>query len=100
VDLGVVIFKINRDQRPEAAGLSRILCRVEGSGRIVLNARITTVGTEATPIEGKKEVALLAFGGADGKPQKYLIRVKSLEETAQVQKAVQDEVAHVKQHKL
>jgi len=99
IDLGVVVFKVNRDQRPDAAGQSRILCRAEGSGRIVLNARITAIGTEATPLPGKKEVALLVFGGADGKPQKYLIRVKTLEEAGHLHKAIQDEVSYVQENK-
>ena len=96
IDLGVGTFKINRYNNE--AGKSRVLCRAEGSGKVILNTLVNVPGMDVTTIEGKKEVALLAIG-PDGKPTKYLIRVKTLEQAASLKTALQSEIEYVKSGK-
>lgn len=96
VDLGVGIFKINRYNNE--AGKSRILCRAEGSGKIIMNSLISVPGTEVTCLDGKKEVALLTTG-PEGKPAKYLVRVKTLEQSQALKSALLSELEHVQNGK-
>ncbi len=95
-DLGVGIFKINRFMNAE--GKSRILCRAEGSGKVTLNVLITSKGTEASLPEGKKEIALMCIG-ANGHPEKYLVRVKTVEQAAAINSALQTEIIYVQSFK-
>ncbi|PJF19205.1 Ran-binding and NUP50 nuclear pore complex domain-containing protein [Paramicrosporidium saccamoebae] len=69
-DLGVCIFKINK----RSDGRSRVLARVEGSGKILLNSWIEK-SVQVEWIEGKKEFSLICVS-QDGKPAKYLVRCK------------------------
>lgn len=96
IDLGVGIFKINRYNNE--TGKSRILCRTEGNGKVILNTLISVPGMDVSSMEGKKEVALLAFG-PDGKPTKYLIRVKTVEQAINLKSAILSEIEHVKSNK-
>jgi hypothetical protein len=72
-DLGVCILKINKrlDSR------NRVLARMEGSGKILLNSWIGK-DVQVEWIEGKKEFSLLCVN-QDGKPAKYLVRCKEAE---------------------
>lgn len=96
IDLSVGIFKINRYNT--GSGKSRVLCRSEGSGKVILNTLISVPGTDVTRMEGKKEVAMLAIG-PDGKPTKYLIRVKTLEQADALKAALSSEIEYVKANK-
>ena len=96
IDLGVGIFKINRYNNEK--GKSRVLCRAEGSGKVILNTLVNVPGMDVTTIEGKKECALLAIG-PDGKPTKYLIRVKTLEQAESLKAAILAEIDYIKANK-
>ena len=96
IDLGVAIFKINRFKNVE--GKSRILCRAEGSGKVTLNVLITAKGTEANLPEGKKEIALICVG-PNGLPEKYLVRVKTVEQAVALNSALQTEIIYVQSFK-
>ena len=52
IDLGVGIFKINRYNNEK--GKSRVLCRAEGSGKVILNTLVNVPGMDVSTIEGKK----------------------------------------------
>lgn len=97
IDLGVGIFKINRYNNEK--GKSRVLCRAEGSGKVILNTLVNVPGMDVSTIEGKKECALLAIG-PDGKPTKYLIRVKTLEQAESLKAAILAEIDYIKANKL
>lgn len=96
IDLGVGIFKINRYNNE--SGKSRVLCRSEGNGKVILNALVIVPGMNVSSTEGKKEVALLAIG-PEGKLVKYLIRVKTLEQAGEFKTAVLNEIEYVKSGK-
>ena len=96
IDLGVGIFKINRYNNEP--GKSRVLCRAEGSGKVILNTFVSVPGTDVSKMEGKKEVAMLAIG-PEGKPTKYLIRVKTLEQADSLKSALNSEIEYVKSNK-
>lgn len=96
IDLGVGTFKINRYNNE--TGKSRVLCRAEGSGKVILNTLVNVPGMDVTTIEGKKEVALLVIG-PEGLPTKYLIRVKTLEQAVALKTALLSEIDHVKANK-
>ena len=95
-DLGVGIFKINRFKTAE--GKSRILCRTEGCGKVTLNTLITAKWTEAMLPEGKKEISLICFN-ATGGLEKYLVRVKTLEQAKALHSALQTEIIYVQSFK-
>lgn len=74
-DLGIGIFKINRQENGGESSKSRMLCRAEGSGKVLLNSAITkdlTCEYEA----GKKDLSVVCLNHTDAKLAKYLIRVK------------------------
>lgn len=96
IDLGVGIFKINRYNNE--SGRSRVLCRTEGNGKVILNALVSVPGMNVTSTEGKKEVALLAIG-PESKLVKYLIRVKTLEQAEELKTAILNEIEYVKNGK-
>lgn len=96
IDLGVGIFKINRYNTE--TGKSRVLCRSEGNGKVILNALVSVPGMNVSSTEGKKEVALLAVG-PEGKLVKYLIRVKTLEQAGELKTAILNEIEYVKSNK-
>jgi hypothetical protein len=95
-DLGVGIFKINRYNNE--IGKSRVLCRSEGNGKVILNALVSVPGMNVSNTEGKKEVALLAIG-PESKLVKYLIRVKTLEQANELKMAILNEIEYVKNGK-
>lgn len=95
-DLGVGIFKINRYNNE--TGKSRVLCRTEGNGKVILNTLVSVPGTEVSGYEGKKEVALLAFG-PEGKLTKYLIRVKNVDLAVNLKAALLSEIEYVRANK-
>lgn len=74
-DLGICLIKVNKS----AEGKHRVLCRAEGSGRILLNAYLEKGVCECswdTGTEGRRrEVSLQCFN-QDRKMAKYLIRTK------------------------
>lgn len=96
IDLGVGIFKINRYNNE--TGKSRVLCRSEGNGKVILNTLVSVPGMDVSRMEGKKEVAMLAIG-PEGKPTKYLIRVKTLEQADSLKAALSSEIEYVKSNK-
>jgi hypothetical protein len=96
IDLGIGIFKINRYNNE--TGKSRILCRTEGSGKVILNSLVSVPGMDVSSTEGKKEVALLTIG-SEGKPTKYLIRVKTLDQAGSLKAAILSEIEYVKSSK-
>jgi hypothetical protein len=96
IDLGVGVFKINRYNNE--TGKSRVLCRSEGNGKVILNALVSVPGMNVTNTEGKREVALLAVG-PEGKLVKYLIRVKTLELAGELKTAIMSEIDYVKSGK-
>ena len=96
IDLGVGVFKINRYNNE--SGKSRVLCRTEGNGKVILNALVSVPGMNVSQTEGKKEVALLAVG-AEGKLVKYLIRVKTFEQAVELKTAILNEIEYVKNGK-
>lgn len=77
-DLGIGFVKVNRrSDSPKA----RILCRAEGSGRILLNAFLDPHVSTSSHEPGKRDVQLTVFN-QDSRLAKYLIRAKEVEQAA------------------
>lgn len=73
-DLGVGNLRINTNKTTESKR-ARMLCRQEGSDKITLNAAVFKEMKVDTM--GKKDIGVLMV--LDGKPTRYLIRVKNSE---------------------
>lgn len=94
VDLGLGWLKIN-EQRREGSPITdkskrRLIFRLEGSGKILLNTWLNSASSSITPyVEESKALSLTCFN-CDGKIGKYLVRCKSSEIAASIYKNLKD----------
>ncbi|KAJ2844971.1 hypothetical protein J3B02_004808, partial [Coemansia erecta] len=85
-DLGIGNFKVNTWTVDSSGKRGRVLCRQEGSDKITLNAAMfKEMQVENT--NGKKEVGILVVN--DGKPTRFLIRVKNAESARNLYNAIE-----------
>ncbi|ORX89849.1 hypothetical protein K493DRAFT_357604 [Basidiobolus meristosporus CBS 931.73] len=87
-DLGIGIFKMNENTTNHK---KRFLVRTEGSGKVTLNVAVFPE-MKIDYVQNKKDVSIIAVGEGN-KPQKYLVRVKTPEQAAQLYKKIQDNKA-------
>ncbi|KAK9727787.1 hypothetical protein K7432_001564 [Basidiobolus ranarum] len=87
-DLGIGIFKMNENTNNQK---KRFLVRTEGSGKVTLNVAVFPE-MKIDYVQNKKDVSIIAVGEGN-KPQKYLVRVKTPEQAAQLYKKIQDNKA-------
>jgi hypothetical protein len=85
IDLGICIFKINQNCITQK---KRILCRAEGTGKLLLNTYLypSTINKHEL---GKKDVILVCLD-SQGRPAKYFIRVKTPESAEALHNALNE----------
>jgi nucleoporin NUP2 len=84
-DLGIGFLKVNRN-RGDRRG--RVLCRAEGSGRVLLNATINPTNTSLQWEEGKRELSITI--PVQAKLSKFLVRAKEVDQARSLHKSISE----------
>ena len=102
VDLGLGWLKINEQQRPSAqpegpeAGdqrggrRRRLIFRLEGSGKILLNTWLNSVSTSVAPLADASKAIMMTCVNCDGRIGKYLVRCKTVDVAANIHRNLQE----------
>lgn len=81
--VGIGVFKINKDN---ASGKCRVLFRLEGSGKVLLNSHVSAL--LSTHESGKKVMQMVVFGN-DNEKKLYMLMIKDPLITAKAHELIQ-----------